>query len=182
MLRFISKLIFKITGWKTVGEIPKNIKKYVIITAPHTSNWDFVIGRLAFSIFKLNGYFIIKKELFFLPLNIILKLFNAIPVDRKKGDIVHQVVNYFNKYDNFCIIITPEGTRKAVKKWKEGFYMIATAAKVPIVIGYLDYKKKEIGFKDVFYPTGNKDIDIKKIQSYYKGLTAKYPNNFILPE
>jgi 1-acyl-sn-glycerol-3-phosphate acyltransferase len=147
---------------------------------PHTSNWDFIIGRMTFAKYKVNTKILIKKELFFFPLGIILRALGGIPVDRSKGtNVTDQAVKYFEDSDELFMIFTPEGTRSYNPNWKKGFYHIAEKAKVPIYLGYIDYEKKIGGFWGEFKPTGDvkKDIeDIKKILGQYKG---RFPENGI---
>ncbi len=107
----------------------------------------------------------------------------GVPVDRsRKSSVTQQVVDMFNTRSTFHIAITPEGTRKRVKKWKMGFYHIAVQANVPIQLAYFDYAKKEIGITRIFYPTGDEKKDLKEIQSFFKGATARFPDQFYLPE
>ena len=127
------------------------------------------------------GY-LIKKEFFDNPIlrPLLLKL-GGIPVDRSRGNnIVNQVAAMFEKYDDLNIIITPEGTRKLVNNWKRGFYYIAQKANVPIVLGFLDFKKKELGFGPMLYPTGNYEEDWKEMEKFYRGINAKHPERYNL--
>lgn len=166
-------------GWRVEGYFPKDIKKYVVISAPHTTIWEYVIAVFYYTSRKMKVHFLIKKEFFFFPLGIILRKFGGIPVDRKNPrNIVEQLVRMFNKNESMYLTITPEGTRKPVTHWKRGFYYIARRANVPIVICYLDFRKKIISLGSLFYPTGNIDEDMKIIKQYYTGVTAKYPENF----
>lgn len=181
-MKTISKILLRLSGWKIQGDIPADIKKCVIISAPHTSMWDFYYGRLAFyskGIYKV--HFMIKKEMFKFPLGGLLRWLGAIPVDRKKNNnTVVWITKKFHESDSFLLLITPEGTRKYVENWKRGFYQIAQNANVPVLLGWIDYKKKEAGMGPLFYPTGNYDTDIHEIQKFYIGLNAKYPENFNL--
>ncbi|MFH0865923.1 MAG: lysophospholipid acyltransferase family protein [Bacteroidota bacterium] len=181
-MKTFSKIILWIFGWKIKGTLPPDLKKCVIIAAPHTSMWDFFYGRLGCyskGICKIN--FMIKKEMFRFPLGGLLKWLGAIPVDRSKNsNTVIWISKMFYERESFMLLVTPEGTRKYVENWKRGFYHIAQNAKVPIVLGYVNYKKKEGGFGPVFYPTGNYAEDLKKIQEFYLDKTAKFPENFNL--
>lgn len=183
MLKKFSIIILKLFGWKIKGSIPEDIKKLVLIVAPHTSNIDFIIGKIASFYFNRKLQILIKKELFFFPLNIILKSLGAIPVNREKASgIVEQIVNKFNNNDSFILSITPEGTRSYNKNWKKGYYYIAQKADVPIAIGFLDYKKKEVGIEKIISTSGDYKNDFKIIQDIYKTKTAKYPKKFNLSE
>ena len=181
-MRRISQLILRVFGWKTIYNAPADLKKFVVAVAPHTSNWDFVMGWLGYASFGLKAKFLIKKESFFFPLGILLKKLGAIPVDRSRSsNIVRQVVRIFNESDNLIVTITPEGTRKLVKRWKKGFYYIAHEANVPIALAALDYKNKVVGIGKVFYPTGNYEEDLKDIEAFYRGRShGRHPENFNL--
>ncbi|MFA8300920.1 MAG: 1-acyl-sn-glycerol-3-phosphate acyltransferase [Hyphomicrobiales bacterium] len=168
-------------GWKIIGVMPHDVKKSVIVAAPHTSNWDFIIGRIAFYIMRINVGFLIKKESFVGPLGFILKKMGAIPVDRRKNNrMIDQIKTKFDQSESFHIIITPEGTRSLVKNWRKGYYHIATSANVPIALSYMDYKKKEGGIKEILFPSGDYEKDFEKIKEAYKGVSAKYPEKFNL--
>ncbi|MDP4267288.1 MAG: 1-acyl-sn-glycerol-3-phosphate acyltransferase [Bacteroidota bacterium] len=180
-MKYICKLILKLIGWKFEGEVHKGLDKYVLIMAPHTSNYDFIIGRIIFSVIGLKVSFLIKKEFFFFPVGIILKALGAMPINRKfSANAISHVTKIFDENEKFILVVTPEGTRSFTKTWKRGFYYIAMEAKVPILIGYMDYKKKIGGIKAVFNPTGDFDKDIIEIQKYYLNFTAKHPENFNL--
>jgi 1-acyl-sn-glycerol-3-phosphate acyltransferase len=141
MLSSFSQFILWLFGWKVI--LPKfEEKSYVIVAAPHTSNWDFVVGRLAIGSVAIPQKVLMKKEMFFFPLKYVLKSLGAMPIDRKGSiKMVDYIIELFKQKDNFVFSISPEGTRSYVEKWKTGFYYIATEAKVPLVLGRLDYKK-----------------------------------------
>ncbi len=179
-MRKFARFLLKTFGWKIDEHTPTGVKKAVIVMGPHTSNWDFVIGRMAFATYGVKVKLLIKKDLFFPPLGWILRAIGGIPVDRKKNNnITDFAVDQFNKNDEIYMVFTPEGTRSYNPDWKKGFYYIALKAKVPIYIAYIDYEKKTGGFHSLFEPTGDiqKDIAfIKKELSQYKG---KNPENGI---
>ncbi|MBE9467311.1 MAG: 1-acyl-sn-glycerol-3-phosphate acyltransferase [Bacteroidetes bacterium] len=178
--KYLGKLILKLMGWKTEYNIPK-YDKCIAIMAPHTSNWDFVIGRLFYFSIGIKPRFLIKKEIFFFPLNIILRSLGGIPIDRSKStSLVEKIIYMFNERTKFTLTITPEGTRKKVTNWKRGFYYISKKANVPIVMGYLDYKKKIAGVYGKYIPQDNVEEDIKIIKNYYKNVNAKHPEKFII--
>jgi 1-acyl-sn-glycerol-3-phosphate acyltransferase len=182
MLSWLSEIILTLSGWKTTGALPQGIKKAVIIVAPHTSYWDFVIGRLTFWSSKVKIKVLIKSEAFAFPLGILLKGLGGIPVDRgKKNNMVEQVVEQFNKSESLIVVITPEGTRRLIRHWKRGFYRIAEEAKVPIALGFIDYKRKTGGIGPLIFPTGNVEKDMAGIRDFYKDKTGKYPEHFSLP-
>lgn len=180
-MRKISTFILKKLGWTIKGNTDYP-DKCILCVAPHTSNWDLLIGKLVYWSLDKKASFLIKKTWFFFPMNIILNAIGGIPVDRsRKTSLTDQMAYLFKTKDKFQLAITPEGTRKANSEWKRGFYYIALESKVPIVIVVLDYKKKEVNFRKVFHPTEDADRDMKKIQSYYRGATAKHPERFALP-
>lgn len=177
-----SKWLFHLFGWKTLVTLPEP-KKSVICVAPHTSNWDFLIGKLGYLSLGRKSSFLIKKSWFFFPFNYLFTALGGIPIDRsKRTSVTTQMVEEFKRRESFQLAITPEGTRGLVDKWKMGFYHIAVSAEVPIQIAYFDYSKKEMGIKDIFYPTGDEVADLEKIQSYYKDITARFPEKFHLTQ
>ena len=174
-------LLFRLQGWKIVGAIPKEIKKAVVIAAPHTSNWDFVYALAIFRLLKINVRYLAKNELNFFPLNILLRNTGAIFVERsKKLNLTDQVVEKFNTEEELFITFPAEGTRKRVEKWKSGFYYAAVKAGVPILPGYLDFKKRTGGFGPVLYPTGNPEIDLLRLREFYSDKSGKNPELFNL--
>ncbi|MBU1010130.1 MAG: lysophospholipid acyltransferase family protein [Bacteroidetes bacterium] len=180
-MTYISRFILWLMGWKISGSIPADVKRCVIIAAPHTSNWDFFIGRLAYFQLHVPVKFLIKKEVFIWPFGSILKSIGGIAVDRgRKNNLVEDVAKLFTDYEVLNVIITPEGTRRRVDHWKKGFYYIALKAGVPLVLGFVDYGNKTTGFGDVFYPTGNLKEDMAFIEEFYMTKTAKYPAMFNL--
>ncbi len=179
----MNKLLFKILrlfGWRIHEHQPDNVKKAIICVAPHTSNWDFVIGKIAFGYYGIPTKFLIKKELFFFPLGLLIRRLGGLPVDRtKRTNITEQAVEYFNSNDKFFLVFTPEGTRNYQPDWKKGFYHIAVKANVPIYLGFIDYKNKTGGFDGKFEWTGNVDEDILEIKRRLAKYTGKVPENGI---
>jgi 1-acyl-sn-glycerol-3-phosphate acyltransferase len=178
MLSSLSKFILWLFGWKVV--LPKfSEKSYVIVAAPHTSNWDFIVGRLAIGSVRIPQKVLMKKEMFFFPLKYILKALGAMPIDRRGSiKMVDYIIALFKQKDDFVFSISPEGTRSYVEKWKTGFYHIAIKAKVPLVLGRMDFKKKVVEFSNVFYPTGNFDEDFVKILNFFKQAQGNYPEKY----
>ncbi len=180
-MRTISRLIYFIIGWKCEGDVPKDITKAIFLLAPHTSNIDFYVGRLYCWIKGIPIKLLIKKEAFDGPLGWLLKKAGGIPVDRSRATSkVIQVANMFEEYDPMLLGIAPEGTRKLAKRWKMGFYHIAVQANVPILLSYFDYKRKVAGVGPPFYPTGDAEKDMKRIEDFYRDITAKFPEQFNL--
>jgi 1-acyl-sn-glycerol-3-phosphate acyltransferase len=175
----ISKWILEKLHWKIHFEIEEIPNKCVICIAPHTSNWDFVIGKLVYWSLGRKASFLIKKGWTIFPLSLIFKPMGAIPVNqRKHTSITEQVVEKFKHSDNLQVAITPEGTRKRNPVWKKGFYYMALGANVPILLVSLDYKKKLVNFGKIVIPTGDVDKDMIEIESFFKGVSGKIPENF----
>ncbi len=176
-------MLLRLAGWKVTAAIPEGVNKAVVIMAPHTSNWDFVIGRLAFASVGIRIYLMIKKEAFFFPLGPILRALGGIPVDRRHSqNTVITVTHHFEQAGRFFLVITPEGTRKRVERWKKGFYFIAQTARVPIALGYLDYKLKEGGIGPIIHPSGDFEKDFARIREFYRGKHARHPGQFNLTD
>lgn len=175
----ISKLLLRIAGWKVNVTVP-DYPKCIICVAPHTSNWDFLIGKLAYSSIGRKAGFLIKDSWFVFPFGMIFKALGGIPVHRKhKGpSLVEQLINRFNSSDRLVVAITPEGTRSRTTKWHTGFLRIALAAHVPIVLGAMDFKKKEVYLCRTFEPGEDVEADMRLIKDYYRPFTGKKPENF----
>ncbi len=177
-MRWLAKLIyFKVFGWKIMGNTnfsQDTIKKAVIIGAPHTSNLDFIVGLFLRKITRTKTNFIGKKELFIWPFGFYFRAVGGIPIDRVSGqDKVETIAKLFNDKKEFRLALSPEGTRKKVDKWKTGFYYIAKAANVPIIMFTFDYKNKLNTISEPFYPTNNIEADFNQIHHFYKGILGK---------
>ena len=153
------KFIYKLLGWKVTHYLPNDIKKCVIIVAPHTSNWDFIYGIGTVQI----------------PIDR-----NKKNTDGEKTSTVDAMADLFSKHDELRLVITPEGTRSRVEKWRTGFYYVALKANVPIALAFIDYGTKSCGIDKVIYPTGDFKKDMKEIMDFYKTKKAKNPENFSL--
>lgn len=179
-MKKIVRFIFWVIGWKIDERAPEGIKKCVIVVGPHTSNWDFVLGKMAFITYGVKGKFLIKKELFFPPLGWFLKAIGGVPVDRKqRNNMTETAVKFFNENETMYLVFSPEGTRSYNPNWKKGFYYIAQKANVPIYICYMDYERKIGGFHSIIYPTGNVDEDIKYIKGILRAYKGRFPENGI---
>ena len=179
-MRKLSIGILRLFGWKVDKHSPEGVKKCVVIMGPHTSNWDFIIGRLAFLAYGVKGKYLIKSELFFFPLGWFLRKTGGIPVNRNgKGNLTETAVKHFEENDSMYMVFTPEGTRSYNPNWKKGFYYIAQKAQVPIYIGYMDYEKKIGGFHGLFEPTGDIEKDIQDIKNILKQYKGRFPENGI---
>ncbi|TPE45777.1 1-acyl-sn-glycerol-3-phosphate acyltransferase [Pontibacter mangrovi] len=175
--KFISKLIFKAAGWKLNGNLAPQDRRSVMVAAPHTSNWDFIFARAAFYLMDAPIRYTIKKEFMKFPFGPILKKIGAIPIDRSKNTrMVDAMVRIFEETPgDICVMVTPEGTRKYQPRWRRGFYYVALGANVPIVLGYLDYSKKEAGIGPTIIPSGDIEADMEKIMAFYRTKKGKYP-------
>jgi 1-acyl-sn-glycerol-3-phosphate acyltransferase len=183
MRKIIASLLLKLMGWKIVGTLPPGHPKCVVMMAPHTSNLDFFMGWLGYASLGHTSNFLIKKEVFNFFTTPLLRAMGGVAVDRKHStNIVLQLTEEFKRRKKLILTITPEGTRKPNKHWKRGFYFIALNAHVPIVMGFLDYKKKEGGFGPAFFPSGNYEEDFEAIRTFYKTKHARHPEQFIIPE
>jgi 1-acyl-sn-glycerol-3-phosphate acyltransferase len=180
-MKYLSGFLLWLAGWRIKGSIPPEIKKCVILAAPHTSNWDFVLGRLAYFKLGVPVKFLIKKEVFVFPFKGLITALGGIPVDRgRRSNLVEEVAYLFELYEQLNVVIAPEGTRKRVDNWKRGFYFIAQKANVPLALGFIDYKTKTAGFGPLLYPSGNFESDFRIIEDFYKNKTARHPEMFNL--
>jgi len=180
-MSFIARLILRLLGWNIYSRLTEDHRKAVIIMAPHTSNLDFVIGRLGFYVYGIQPKILIKKEAFSPMIGPLLRWLGGIPVDRTQSrNTVKKITQEFRKHDHFYLLITPEGTRRRVERWKKGFYFIALTAKVPIILGFLDYRKKEGGFGKVLHPSGDFEADFKVIEDFYRDKHPRHPEKFNL--
>lgn len=175
MTRAFYRFMFRLAGWQIKGGIDQSLARYVMIVAPHTSNWDFFIGLAARSILGIDTRYVAKKELFRFPFGWLFRKLGGYPVDRSKNTkFVDSVAEIFNQYDRFSICITPEGTRSYAPKWKTGFYYIAVKAQVPIVMVAFDYPSKQVRVEPPFYPTGNMEEDLEHMRNYFRTATGKH--------
>lgn len=173
----LSKLLLRMFGWKVKCTVPK-YPKSIICVAPHTSNWDFVLGKLAYwSVGRKSG-FLIKDSWFFFPMNLLFKALGGIPVSRKGGRPLTDILTRkFQECDYLTIAITPEGTRSKVEEWHTGFLRIAREAGVPIVLGAIDAPARTVYLEKTFFPTGDLEADMKAVREYYKPFKGINPQN-----
>jgi len=165
-------------GWKfTINITP--LDKCVIVIAPHTSNWDFILGELAIHSVGMKAGFLMKSTWFFFPLGFLMRGLGGIAVNRKhSGNVTHAVVEAFNTHQRLAIGITPEGTRSANPHWHTGALRIAKEAQVPLVLAYFDYGKREVCIDRIMQLTDDVDADMLRIKQYYRHFTARYPEKF----
>lgn len=179
-MKGFSKFIFTtILGWKITHNFPEDLKKYVVIAAPHTSWRDFPIAILARNVSGQKINFIGKDSLFKPPFGFIFKALGGAPVDRSKSNnLVDAIIAIFNAREEFRLGLSPEGTRKKVDKWKTGFYYIAKGANVPIIMATLDFGKKQVKVSDPYYLTDDMEKDFNHFHEFYKGVKGKHPELF----
>ncbi len=167
--------LYRRHGWTAVGEIPEP-RRFVLIAAPHTSNWDFPYFLGLTQDIGIRPHFMGKKSLFRWPMGGFMRSMGGVEIDRtKSANVVDQMVAEFAHRAEFILTIAPEGTRGATKKWKTGFYQIAMAAKVPLVVGMMDYGRKTGGLGPTIWPTGDYRADMAKVLESYKDCIPKNP-------
>ncbi len=172
--------LLRLTGWTTDITVPRR-DKCVICVAPHTSNWDFLLGLIAYRSMGRKAKFLMKEFWFFFPLKYLLRSLGGIPVPRRKGtDLTASIVTRFQKSTYLNLAVTPEGTRSRTEIWRKGFLYIAYGAKVPIQLGVIDYRHKKIIIKEEYNPTGDLQTDLHFIRRYYNSFAdvARYPEKF----
>lgn len=164
----------RVSGWRLEGELP-DLPKLVLIVAPHSSWWDGIFGLLFKVALGADVKFMGKRELFRAPLGMLLRKLGGIPIERRAAhDVVSQMVERFQSAERLWLGIAPEGTRKAVCKWKSGFWHIARQANVPILPGYFDYSRKVIGLGPLFQPGADMDADLAALRAFYAPFHGKY--------
>ncbi len=178
MLKTLSKNILRLFGWSVRVSVP-DYPKAVICVAPHTSNWDFLLGELAITSVGRKAGFLMKKTWFFWPLGAILRSIGGIAVDRKKNNsLTNQLIEKFNSSERLTIAITPEGTRSRTTRWRTGFLRVACEANVPLCLASIDFPSKTIELVHTYRPTGNLEHDLRQIKTFYRPFTGKYPDKF----
>ncbi len=180
--RFYSWVLFRCLGWKVnvTEEFPE---KYIIALAPHTSNWDFILGQFYMRSQNLRINFLMKKEWFFWPMGILLRRMGGIPVYRSKHTkVTDHLAEEARHRDSFRLCITPEGTRSPNPEWKKGFYYIALKAQIPVLLFGIDYSRKLIQCTKSFVPTGDIENEMRAVKLYFKDFKGKYPEKFAIGE
>ncbi len=169
------RLMLGLFGWRIEGGFP-DVPKMMIIVAPHTSNWDFPVGLMAKFALRLGCGYIAKQSLFWWPLGVFLRAMGGIAIDRSDAsDIVAQTARAYAERRQLALVITPEGTRSRVDRWKSGFHRIARAAGVPIVLAVFDYSAKVVRLGPAYPATGDYDADLRQLQSHIRASMAKRP-------
>lgn len=181
MQRAVAKALLDKAGWTVEGTAPEQ-KKYVLIAAPHTSNWDLVYALAAGAVLGISIHWMGKDTLFRGLPGIGLRALGGIPVERTHHHaLVSTMAQELRRRERFVLLVPPEGTRSPVGYWKSGFYHIAREAGVPIVLGFLDYGKKRVGLGPTLWPTGNVAADMNVIRAFYADKQGLYPEKFLLP-
>lgn len=177
MLQKLASIIIRVSGWTLVGSVPE-LKKAIFIAAPHTSNWDgfwLLLGKCALD---LDVRFLAKHSLFWWPLGSILKFFGAMPIDRSApASTVASLARRFAEADQLFLALAPEGTRRWQPHWKTGFYQIARAADVPIVLGFIDYRCKRMGVGITLDKHQTMGEVLTEIRTFYAPLVGRRPEN-----
>lgn len=178
-MKDIATWILRCLGWTIAPAPTEHPPRSIICVAPHTSNMDFLIGKLYYMTTGKPHHFLMKKDWFVFPLGLFFKAMGGIPVDRgKNSDLVGALAQYILQQPEIHIGITPEGTRSAVERWRTGFYRIALQAGIPIELAVIDYSTKQVGVFEIFHPTGDVESDIAYMHSRFSSRQARHPKNF----
>ena len=180
--KFCGKLLRRM-GWESIGG-PMKEKKAIVLGVPHTSVWDFLVSYLFYTQFGKVAHIMIKKEFFFWPLGPILRACGAVPVDRESAaSMVRSLIHEMDQADEFHLAIAPEGTRKAVKRWKTGFHLIARETGATVYVGYYDWGRKRISVGEPIELTDDPKADMQRIYDIYRpmGIQGLHKDGFIVP-
>ena len=179
MVRRLLLAMYRARGWRALGQVPEP-RRFILIAAPHTSNWDFVNFLGLTADLGLRAHFMGKLSLFRWPLGGFMKQMGGVPVDRRGGgNVVEQMVAEFARRTEFMLTVAPEGTRGKTQKWRTGFYQIAMAAKVPMVVGMMDYGTKTGGLGPLIWPSGDFRADMLKVLEVYRTCIPKFPERAV---
>jgi len=180
LLRAFSVVFLKLTGWQVQGELPAVARKSVFIAAPHTSNWDLPYTLMVAFVLRLNIHWMGKASLFRFPFGGLMRWLGGISVDRSQSNnlVAASALAISQAQGALQLIVPPEGTRAKTRYWKSGFYHIATAAQVPIVMAYMDYSRKISGLGPLLYPSGNLAADMVTIKAFYAPFKGKNAAQF----
>lgn len=176
--RWFGRTFLRLLGWRIEGEFPDR-GRFLAIVAPHTSNWDFVIGIAAVLTLGIEVHWLGKHTLFQGPVGPLMRRLGGIAVDRRSPQgYIDQLAGIFERRERFILGITPEGTRRRVERWKTGFYHITRAADVPLVPCYLDYKRRIAGIGRAWKPGADLEVEMRRIEVFYRHIAPKRPHNF----
>jgi 1-acyl-sn-glycerol-3-phosphate acyltransferase len=174
----LARGVLTLFGWRIEGERPAP-ERFVLIAAPHTSNWDFPLMLLFAAAFDIRIKFLAKHSLFFPPLGWLMRAFGGLPIVRHRNtNVVDDMAAAFDGYENLVLAVPAEGTRALTEYWKSGFYHIACQAKVPIVPSYLDFGQRRGGFGKPVLPTGDMRLDMAHFREFYQPMSGKFPDQF----
>jgi 1-acyl-sn-glycerol-3-phosphate acyltransferase len=178
MRRWLAKRLLALFGWRAVGSVP-DLPKYVLVVAPHTSNWDFPVMLALAIALGIKATWMGKHTLFRPPLGWLMRALGGLPIDRTaRHNVVEQAVESIRRSDRLVLAVLPEGTRKRTNYWKSGFYHIARSADVPIALGFADYRRKIGGIGAVVTLSGDVEADMAGIRDFYAGIAGKRPEQF----
>lgn len=171
-------LLLRMAGWSVEITVP-DYDKYIICVAPHTSNWDFILGKLAYASVGRKAGFLMKEAWFVWPLGYFFRAIGGIAVPKKRGaKLTEYIIERFREVPRMHLAVTPEGTRSKVTQWRTGFLRIAEGANVPIVLGAIDAKSKHVYVVKEFTPTGDVEADMRSIKDYYRSFSGIKPDKF----
>lgn len=176
VLNFLAKLIFKLSGWKVEGNLPPRPHRFLLVIAPHTSNWDVVYAVGAAAITGLKIRFLANKKVFIHVQGPLLHAFGGIPINKEQNEgVVPKAVQLFKENTEFVLALNPEGGLVKCKDFRTGFYYIAQQAQIPLLVSYFDYKRKVVGIGELYHLTGDMERDFNYLWDFYKDKVAKYP-------
>lgn len=178
MAKFVARWFLRLTGWQPEGSRPIEAK-FVLIAAPHTSNWDLAYLLAMGAVYDIKISWMGKHQLFRPPLGWFMRAFGGIPIVRhQRRNMVDQMIQAFTDRDHLALVVPVEATRARTEHWKSGFYHIASQAEVPIVMGYLDYARKRGGFGPALTPSGDLRRDMDEFRAFYEPITPRHPEEF----
>ena len=182
MIKLLSQLFLTANGWSVRNDIPDDLDKFVLVAAPHTSNWDLPYSLAVAAMLDLDFYWIGKKDIFRPPFGGLMRRLGGISIDRSAShNYVEQLAAAFDTHERMALTIAPEGTRSSRPHWKSGFYHIAAEAGVPIVLGYLDYGNKEAGLGAVIDSSASKSEVMQVVRDFYRDKRGLRPELFEEP-
>lgn len=178
LTRGLGLLVLRLMRFRLVGELPP-VRRCVMIAAPHTSNWDFVLGVASMLALRLRVSWLGKHTIFRFPVAGLLRFWGGLPIDRgAAGGVAESVAQRMREADRLYLALSPEGTRRKVERWKSGFYRIAQAAGVPIFLVTFDYQRRQVELGPLFEPTGDFEGDLARLQARFSAEMAYHPENF----
>ncbi|MBL8521092.1 MAG: lysophospholipid acyltransferase family protein [Betaproteobacteria bacterium] len=178
LTKALGRLLFRASGWRFAGSLP-DVPKVVISVAPHTTNWDFIIGVLVLWSLDVKVSFLGKHTLFKGLFGRWMRSIGGIPVDRNAPHgVVGEAVAAIRAADRIVFALSPEGTRQLDKGFRSGFLHIAHGAGVPILLAYFDFEHKAVGFGPLFHTTGDVEADLRRVIEFYRPIRGKYPKDW----